>query len=52
MFTFHGTDRQTEIRPFSGCGPLFENTEIVKALTSDREDGLFEELVMRGLIDE
>lgn len=52
LFTFHGTDRQTEIRPFSGCGPLFENTEIVKALTSDREDGLFEGLVLRGLIDE
>ena len=52
LFTFHTADRQTEVRPFSGCVPQFENTEIVEALTSGREDGLFEEMVMRGLIDE
>ncbi len=52
LFTFHGTNRETEIRPFPDYGPLFENTEIVEALTSDREDGLFEGLVLRGLIDE
>ena len=52
LFTFHGTDQQTEIRTLPNFEPLFENTEIVEALTSNRENSLFEELVLRGLIDE
>ena len=52
LFTFHGTDQQTEIRTLPNFEPLFKNTEIVEALTSNRENSLFEELVLRGLIDE
>lgn len=52
LFTFHGNDRATEIRPFSSSNPLYDDTEIMEQLTSKGEDGLFEGLVMRGLIDE
>jgi hypothetical protein len=42
----------TEIIPFEATGELFEDGEIKKALTSGTEDGLFESLVLRGLLDE
>lgn len=43
---------QTEVKPFNVTGPLFSESEIAKALTARGEDGLFESLILRGLIDE
>lgn len=37
---------------FNITGPLFQQPEIEEALTSGREDGLFERLMLRGMIDE
>lgn len=42
----------TEISPFATTGPLFKDQEIAKALTTGTEDGLFESLILRGMIDE
>ena len=42
----------TAIEPFDATGPLFKDAEIAAALTSQAEDGLFENLLLRGLIDE
>ena len=42
----------TEISPFATTGPLFKDQEIAKALTTGTEDGLFENLILRGMIDE
>ncbi|MBN1829821.1 MAG: AAA family ATPase [Deltaproteobacteria bacterium] len=42
----------TDVAPFDVSGPLFEDAEIKKALTDGTEDGLFESLLLRGLIDE
>ena len=42
----------TAIEPFDATGPLFKDSEIAAALTSQAEDGLFENLLLRGLIDE
>lgn len=42
----------TEVRPFDVSGPLFKDQEIAKALTSGTEDGLFESLMIRGMLDE
>jgi predicted ATPase len=42
----------TEIAPFITSGPLFKDHEIAKALTTGTEDGLFENLILRGMIDE
>jgi predicted ATPase len=43
---------ETKITPFDVTGPLFQDTELRRALTSGSEDGLFESLMLRGLIDE
>ncbi len=42
----------TEVRPFDVTGPLFKDQEIAKALTAGTEDGLFEGLMIRGMLDE
>ena len=42
----------TAVEPFDVTGPLFKDSEIAAALTSQTEDGLFENLLLRGLIDE
>jgi predicted ATPase len=47
----HGVDG-TEIVPFSVSAPLFKDLEIAEALTTGTEDGLFESLILRGMIDE
>lgn len=52
LFTFSGAGRKTEVRPFSSSGPLFQPDEVSEALTSRGEDGMFESLVLRGLLDE
>ena len=45
-------DQTTAIEPFDATGPLFKDSEMAAALTSQAEDGLFENLMLRGLIDE
>lgn len=52
LFTFHNNGGETLVRPFSYSDSLFEDTELVEQLANTGEDGLFEGLVMRGLIDE
>jgi predicted ATPase len=42
----------TEVLPFDVTGPLFKDQEIAKALTAGTEDGLFESLMLRGMLDE
>jgi predicted ATPase len=42
----------TTIRPFETIGPLFRDSDIKEALAGDQEDGVFETLLLRGLIDE
>ncbi|MCX7047013.1 MAG: ATP-binding protein [Candidatus Sumerlaeota bacterium] len=42
----------TEVKSFESFGALFQEHEISQALTSGSEDGLFEKLMMRGLLDE
>lgn len=41
----------TEVHPFDITGPLFKDHEIATALTAQNEDGLFESLMLRGLLD-
>jgi len=52
MLNVRRSGGQTEVKPFDVTGPLFSNHEIAKALTARGEDGLFESLILRGLIDE
>lgn len=42
----------TNIKAFDAAGPLFDDQQIRAALADRAEDGLFENLLMRGLIDE
>ena len=42
---------ETHCQPFQSIGPIFEDQEVRAALTSQREDGWFEGLVLRGLVD-
>ncbi len=42
----------TEVTPFRTLGPLFDVGQISSALNSSSEDGLFESLMMRGLLGE
>jgi predicted ATPase len=42
----------TAVTKFNVKGPLFKDSEIASALTSENEDGLFESLILRGLLDE
>jgi predicted ATPase len=43
---------KTEFRPFDPAGPLFQKGDVMRDLTSPTEDGVFEALMMRGLLDE
>ena len=42
----------TEVKAFDTSGPLFGDQEIARALTAGTEDGLFEGLMLRGMLDE
>jgi predicted ATPase len=42
----------TAIKKFEPTGPLFRDQEVAKALKAGTEDGLFESLMLRGMIDE
>lgn len=52
MLNVRRSGGQTEVKSFEVTGPLFSDHEIAKALTARGEDGLFESLILRGLIDE
>jgi predicted ATPase len=52
LFNVHRSGHATAVRPFDVAGPLFTDPEIAKALTSGTEDGLFESLLLRGMLDE
>nr|WP_281289082.1 AAA family ATPase [Methylacidimicrobium tartarophylax] len=43
--------RQTRFDPFDPTGPLFDDPEIREGLAARNEDGLFESLLLRGIID-
>ncbi len=52
LFNVRRVGQATAVEPFHATGPLFKDSEIAAALTSHTEDGLFENLLLRGLIDE
>ena len=52
LFNVRRVNRLTQIKSFDVTGPLFKDKEIAKALTSETEDGLFESLILRGIIGE
>ena len=51
LFNVRRSAHQTVVLPFD-TSPLFSEPEILKGLSERGEDGLFESLVLRGLIDE
>ena len=51
LFNVRQTDAGTVVIPFESQGPLFRDAEITKALATETEDGLFESLMLRGLVD-
>ncbi len=43
--------RKTKVQPLDPKSPLFTNPEITNGLASDREDGVFHGLLVRGMLD-
>jgi predicted ATPase len=52
LFNVRRDGQATVVEPFAITGPLFKDHEIAAALTSRTEDGLFESLLLRGMLDE
>jgi predicted ATPase len=52
LFNVRRSGRATVVQPFDITGPLFKDHQIAQALTSGTEDGLFESLLLRGMLDE
>ncbi len=52
LFNVRITAQGTVVEPFDVTDPLFQDTEIAEALANRTEDGMFESLILRGLIDE
>jgi len=52
LFNVRRDGTETVVQPFDVSGPLFTDHEIAAALTTGSEDGLFESLLLRGLLDE
>ncbi len=52
LFNVRREGHATIVQSFDVTGPLFKDQEIAAALTAGTEDGLFENLLMRGLLDE
>jgi len=52
LFNVRRDGSATVVQPFDVTGPLFKDHEIAAALTSGTEDGLFESLLLRGMLDE
>jgi hypothetical protein len=52
LFNVRRSISGTEIEPFDVTGPLFADSEISAALADRGEDGVFEGLALRGMLDE
>ena len=52
LFNVRITAQGTVVEPFDVTDPLFRDAEIAEALANRTEDGMFESLILRGLIDE
>jgi predicted ATPase len=52
LFNVRRAGQATLVQPFDITGPLFKDQQIAEALTSGTEDGLFESLMLRGMLDE
>ncbi|WP_419942068.1 AAA family ATPase [Candidatus Palauibacter sp.] len=52
LFNVRRVGHQTEIQRFDADAPLFQDVEIAEGLTTPAEDALFENLVLRGFMDE
>ncbi|GIW70821.1 MAG: hypothetical protein KatS3mg102_0363 [Planctomycetota bacterium] len=52
LFNVHRAGGETIVKPFAVTGAVVEDQEIAAALTAGTEDGLFESMLMRGLLDE
>ncbi len=52
LLNVRSDDSGTIVTPFDVSGPLFKDHEIAEALTASTEDGLFESLMLRGMLDE
>jgi len=52
LFNVRRDGQATVVQPFDVTGPLFKDREIAAALTAGTEDGLFESLLLRGMLDE
>jgi len=52
LFNVRREGQATVVQPFDITGPPFKNQEIAAALTTGTEDGLFESLLLRGMLDE
>lgn len=52
LFNVRREAHQTVVRPFENTDPVLADSEILKELSDRGEEGLFESLVLRGLIDE
>jgi len=52
LFNVRRKGRATVVQPFRIADPLFSDSEIAAALTAGTEDGLFEGLLLRGMLDE
>lgn len=52
LFNVRRDGPATVVQRFDVTGPLFKDQEIAAALTTGTEDGLFESLLLRGMLDE
>lgn len=52
LFNVRRDGPATVVQPFEVVGPLFKDQQIAAALTAGTEDGLFESLLLRGMLDE
>lgn len=52
LFNVVRRDQATIVETFDVSGPLLKDAEIASALSAPTEDGLFEGLLLRGLLDE
>ncbi len=52
LFNVRREGTATVVRSFDFAGPLFQDDAIAAALTTGTEDGLFESLLLRGMLDE
>lgn len=51
-FNVQRSGRATVVRPFDVTGPLYQDDEVAAALTAGSEDGLFQGLILRGMLDD